>query len=234
MFHDGSVTSFVIPAPVQTALAIAGSSDRFPVRRIFCVGRNYAEHAREMGHDPDQDPPFFFTKPADTLVPSGATIPYPPMTANLHHEAELVAAIGTGGANIDAANALSHVWGYAAGNDLTRRDLQAQAKELRRPWDMAKGFDNSAVIGALHPATAGHALSGAIRCHVDGALRQSADLTDMIWKLPDIIAHLSRFVALQPGDLIFTGTPAGVGPIGRGETCVVEIDGLDPAVVTIS
>jgi fumarylpyruvate hydrolase len=234
MFHDGSVTSFVIPAPVQPALAVAGSSDRFPVRRIFCVGRNYAEHAREMGHDPDQDPPFFFTKPADALVHSGAILTYPTMTADLHHEAELVAAIGTGGAAIDAAKALHHVWGYAAGNDLTRRDLQAEAKAMRRPWDMAKGFDNSAVVGALRPATQGHALSGAIRCQVDGALRQSADLTDMIWKLPDIIAHLSRFVTLQPGDLIFTGTPAGVGPINRGQTCVVEIDGLDPAVVTFA
>jgi fumarylpyruvate hydrolase len=228
------VTGFVFPAPAQPSVAVACSSDRFPVRRIFCLGRNYAEHAREMGHDPDRDPPFFFTKPADALVNSGARLAYPPMTADLHHEAELVAAIGTGGADIDAAKALHHVWGYAAGNDLTRRDLQAEAKALRRPWDMAKGFDNSAVVGALHPATAGHVLSGAIRCHLDGALRQSADLSDMIWTLPDILAHLSRFVTLQPGDLIFTGTPAGVGPIGRGQTCVVRIDGLDPAVVTIT
>ena len=228
------MSGFVIPAPVQPALAVAGSSDLFPVRRIFCVGRNYADHAREMGHDPDRDPPFFFIKPADALAHSGATLTYPSMTADLHHEAELVAAIGTGGAEIDAAKALHHVWGYAAGNDLTRRDLQAEAKALRRPWDMAKGFDNSAVVSALRPATQGHVLSGAIRCHVDGALRQSADLTDMIWPLADIIAHLSRFVTLQPGDLIFTGTPAGVGPIGRGQTCVVEIDGLDPAVVTIA
>jgi fumarylpyruvate hydrolase len=227
------MSGFVIPAPPQPALAVACSSARFPVRRIFCVGRNYAEHAREMGHDPDRDPPFFFTKPADALVGSGATLAYPMMTANLHHEAELVAAIGTGGASIDAATALQHVWGYAAGNDLTRRDLQAKAKDLRRPWDMAKGFDNSAVVGTLRPATEGHVLSGAIRCLVDGALRQTADLTDMIWTLPDIIAHLSRFVTLQPGDLIFTGTPAGVGPIERGQTCVVEIDGLDPAIVTV-
>ena len=227
------MTGFVFPAPAQPGLAIAGSSDRFPVRRIFCVGRNYAEHAREMGHDPDRDPPFFFTKPADALVNSGAALAYPPMTADLHHEAELVAAIGTGGADIAADTALDHVWGYAAGNDLTRRDLQAEAKALRWPWDMAKGFDNSAVVGALRPATKGHVLSGAIRCPLDGAVRQSADLTDMIWTLPDILAHLSRFVTLQPGDLIFTGTPAGVGPIGRGQTCVVKIDGLEPAVVTI-
>jgi len=227
------MTGFVFPAPALPALAIAGSSDRFPVRRIFCVGRNYAEHAREMGHDPDRDPPFFFTKPADALVNSGAALAYPPMTADLHHEAELVAAIGTGGADISSDTALDHVWGYAAGNDLTRRDLQAEAKALRRPWDMAKGFDNSAVVGALRPATKGHVLSGAIRCHLDGAVRQSAELSDMIWTLPDILAHLSRYVTLQSGDLIFTGTPAGVGPIGRSQTCVVEIDGLEPAVVTI-
>lgn len=234
MFHDGPVTRFVLPAPPQPALAVAGSSDRFPVRRIFCVGRNYAEHAREMGHDPDRDPPFFFTKPADALVNSPATLAYPVMTSNLHHEAELVAAIGTGGADIDAGKALDHVWGYATGNDLTRRDLQADAKALRRPWDMAKAFDHSAVAGALRPATQGHILSGAIRCSLDGVLRQSADLTDMIWTLPEIIAHLSRFVTLHPGDLIFTGTPAGVGPIERGQTCVVAIDGLEPAIVTIS
>ena len=227
------MTGFVIAAPAQPSLAVQGSEACFPVRRIFCVGRNYAEHAREMGHDPDRDPPFFFTKPADALVASGATIPYPSMTADLHHEAELVVAIGHAGQDIAPANALSHVWGYAAGNDLTRRDLQAEAKQLRRPWDMAKGFDRSAVAGALRPVVAGHALSGAIRCLVDGDIRQRADLADMIWGVPDIIATLSRFVGLQPGDLIFTGTPAGVGPILRGQTCVVEVDGLAPAVVTV-
>lgn len=227
------MTVFVLPPPDQPALHVAGSTDRFAVRRIFCVGRNYAEHAREMGNDPDRDPPFFFTKPADALVPSGAKIPYPPQTADLHHEAELVAAIGIGGADIPQDQALSHVWGYAAGNDLTRRDLQAEAKALRRPWDMAKGFDRSAVAGALRPAALGHLNSGKIACLVDGAMRQSADLSDMIWPLPAIIAHLSRLVTLAPGDLIFTGTPAGVGPIARGQTCTVRIDGLEPAVVTV-
>ena len=227
------MSGYAIPAPPQPSVAIAGSALRFPVRRIFCVGRNYADHAREMGHDSDRDPPFFFTKPADALVESGSTIPYPPMTDDLHHEAELVVAIGSGGQDIAEENALAHVWGYAAGNDLTRRDLQAQAKSLRRPWDMSKGFDHSAVIGALRPASGGHALSGAIRCTVDGALRQQADLADMIWGVPAIITHLSRFVALHPGDLIFTGTPAGVGPITPGQTVVVEIDGLDPAMVTV-
>jgi fumarylpyruvate hydrolase len=187
-----------------------------------------------MGNDPDREPPFFFTKPADALVASGATIPFPPATSDLHHEAELVAAIGTPGAGIDPDSALSHVWGYAAGNDLTRRDLQAEAKSMRRPWDMAKGFDNSAVVGALTPAAVGNFAKGAIRCTVDGAIRQDSDLSQMIWPLPEIIAHLSRLVALRPGDLVFTGTPAGVGPLRRGQTCVVAIDGLEPASVTLA
>lgn len=223
---------YVIPCPTQPSLPIAGSSQRFPVRRIFCVGRNYAEHAREMGNNPDLEPPFFFTKPADALVESGQTIPYPPATTDLHHEAELVIAIGTGGSNIPAADALAHVWGYASGNDLTRRDLQADAKATRRPWDMAKAFDHSAVVGLLHPATA--PLTGRITCTVDGTLRQDAQLTDMIWPVPGIIAYLSTLVTLMPGDLIFTGTPAGVGPLIPGQTCTVDIEGLTPATVTIS
>ncbi len=234
MLYDGAMTGYAFHPPPQPDVAITGSDLRFPVRRIFCVGRNYAEHAREMGHDPDRDPPFFFTKPADALVESGSTIPYPPMTAELHHEAELVVAIGAGGHDISEETALAHVWGYGTGNDLTRRDLQAQAKSLRRPWDMSKGFDHSAVVGALRPVADGHALQGAIRCRVNGLLRQQADLADMIWSVPSIIAHLTRFVALQPGDLIFTGTPAGVGPILRGQTTLVEIEGLDPAVVTVA
>ncbi len=224
--------SYVIPCPIQPSLAVMGSDARFPVRRIFCVGRNYAEHAREMGHDPDRDPPFFFTKPADAIVESGATIAYPSATADLHHEAELVAAIGIGGSDIPVDQALAHVWGYAAGNDLTRRDLQAEAKSLRRPWDMSKGFDQSAVVGLLQQAKG--PLSGKITCTVDGAPRQEAQLSDMIWSLPEIIGYLSKLVALEPGDLIFTGTPAGVGAIAKGQTCEVHIDGLSPAIVTIS
>lgn len=224
---------FVLPPPPVASLAVAGDTRRFAVRRIFCVGRNYAEHAREMGHDPNAEPPFFFTKPADALVESGATIPYPPATADLHHEAELVVALGAGGSFVpeDAAEAL--IWGYAAGNDLTRRDVQAEAKAARRPWDMAKGFDRSAVVGALRPASLGRP-DGRIRCSVAGRLTQAALLSDMIWPVPAIIAHLSRLVELAPGDLVFTGTPAGVGPIARGETCTVEIDGLPPAVVTVN
>ncbi|MDQ1847373.1 fumarylacetoacetate hydrolase family protein [Gemmobacter fulvus] len=225
------MSSYVFPPIPQPSVAIEGQSARFPVRRIFCVGRNYAEHAREMGHDPQAEPPFFFTKPADALVVHGASIAYPPATADLHHEAELVVAIGTGGAEIPETAALDHVFGYAAGNDLTRRDLQAAAKAARRPWDMAKGFDASAVIGAIRPGQA--VPQGAIRCRVDGALRQSADLAEMIWPVPAIIAHLSRLVCLAPGDLIMTGTPAGVAAIQRGETCAVEIDGLVPATVTM-
>jgi fumarylpyruvate hydrolase len=219
------MTDYAIPAPPQPSLAIAGSRARFPVRRIFCVGRNYAEHAREMGNDPDREPPFFFTKPADALVEDGATIPYPPATQNLHFEAELVVAIGKGGADIAVGEALGHVWGYAPGNDLTRRDLQAEAKALKRPWDMAKGFDRSAVCGALVPA-AGRPVAGRIRCRVNGVERQAADLAEMIWPVADIIAHLSQLVELRPGDLIYTGTPAGVGALAPGDSCMVEIDGL--------
>ena len=224
--------TFVIPQPAQPSLPTTGG-DRFPVRRIFCVGRNYAEHAVEMGHDPGAEPPFYFTKPGDAVVESGAAIPYPPATGDFHHEAELVVALAKGGTNLAGAAALACVWGYATGNDLTRRDLQAGAKAARRPWDMAKGFDASAVVGLLHPA-ADLPADAAIRCLVDGRVTQSARLSDMIWPVPAIIAHLSRLVTLASGDLIFTGTPAGVGPLTRGQTCTVAIDGLTPAVVTIA
>lgn len=225
------MSGFVLPPPPQASVAVAGRTARFAVRRIFCVGRNYAEHAREMGHDPDAEPPFFFTKPADAVVESGVCIPYPVATADLHHEAELVVAIAAAGVNLAESEALALVYGYAAGNDLTRRDLQATAKAARRPWDMSKGFDHSAVIGAIRP---GAAPQGRIRCTVQGRITQEADLAEMIWPVAGIIAHLSRLVALAPGDLIMTGTPAGVGPIARGETCVVEIDGLSPASVTLT
>lgn len=217
---------FVIPAPAIPSVPVAGSDARFPVRRIFCVGRNYAEHAREMGND-EREPPFFFTKPADALVGEGAEIPYPPSTSNLHHEAELVAAIGKGGADIPEGTALAHVWGYAPGNDLTRRDLQARAKEMRRPWDMAKAFDHSAVCGALVPVDrCGHLEGAALTCTVNGLHRQGAALADMIWPVPAIIAFLSGLVTLMPGDLIYTGTPAGVGPLQRGDSCTVAVDGI--------
>ena len=222
---------WVLPPPPQASVAVTGTAGRFAVRRIFCVGRNYAEHAREMGHDPDREPPFFFTKPADAVVDSGATLPFPTGTANLHHEAELVVAIGRPGSMLAENDAAALIWGHACGNDLTRRDLQAQAKEARRPWDMAKGFDRSAVVGALRP---GPMQDAVLRCTVNGALRQEARLSDMIWPVPAILAHLSRLVALQPGDLVFTGTPAGVGPLMPGDACTVSIDGLEPASVTLT
>lgn len=223
---------YVFAPPAPPSLPVEGLTARFPVRRILCVGRNYAEHAREMGHDPDREPPFFFAKPADAVVEHGSVIPYPPMTSNLHHEAELVVAIGKGGASIPAHEALAHVFGYAAGNDLTRRDLQAEAKAARRPWDMAKGFDASAVIGTIRPGSTPP--EGRIRCLIAGETRQDAVLSDMIWPVAEVIAHLSRLITLAPGDLIMTGTPAGVGPIQAGETCVVEIDGLAPAAITLT
>ncbi len=226
---------FAFPPPATPSVAVAGSDARLPVRRIFCVGRNYAEHAREMGGDPDREPPFFFTKPADAVVDSGAALPYPPMTQNLHFEAELVAVIGKGGVDIPEDRALEHVWGYAAGNDLTRRDLQSEAKSKGRPWDMAKGFDRSAVIGPVHEVTAvGHPAKGAIRLTVNGETRQEADLSDMIWSVPEIVSILSRHVALAPGDLVMTGTPAGVGALKPGDDCVVIIDGLSDAALRIA
>ena len=219
--------SFIFPPAPTPSVAIAGSDDRIPVRRIFCVGRNYAAHAIEMGKDPDRDPPFFFTKPADAVVEDGQTIPYPPDTENFHFEAELLAVIGTGGHDIAQADALDHVWGYAVGNDLTRRDLQLEAREKGRPWDWGKAFDRSAVIGPVHAAGAvGHLANGAIKLTVNGVVKQDADLGELIWSVPEVVSIISRSIALQPGDLIMTGTPAGVGPLSEGDTCVVEIAGL--------
>jgi fumarylpyruvate hydrolase len=191
---------------------------------VFAVGQNYAAHAREMGGDPTREPPFFFTKPADSLVIDGADAPYPSLTQNLHHEIELVVAIETGGAQIAAEQALAHIFGYAAGLDLTRRDLQTQARENRKPWDMSKGFDFSAPLGLIQPAAQiGHPKSGRIVLKVNGKPTQDGDLSDLIWSVPEIIAALSTYVALAPGDLIFTGTPSGVGPLERGDVLVGEI-----------
>lgn len=225
------MVALVFPALPTVTLPVTGRAERFPVRRIFCVGRNYAEHSKEMGGDPEKEAPFFFTKPADAVVESGSRIPYPTATTNLHHEGELVVAIGKGGAMVAEKDAEAMIWGHAAGNDLTRRDLQAEAKATRRPWDMSKGFDKSAVVGAIRP---GALPAARLRCSVNGALRQEASLSDMIWSPAAIIAALSQMVSLSPGDLIFTGTPAGVGPLNRGDTCKVEIDGLQSATVTIA
>jgi len=220
------MVEFVLPPPVTPAIPVAGGG-AFPVRRVFCVGRNYAAHAREMGSDPDREPPFFFMKPADALVTDGADTPYPPASADLHHEMELVVALGEGGADIAVADALAHVWGYAAGLDLTRRDLQGQAKKEGKPWDMGKGFDHSGPIGLLVPATRiGHPARGRIALKVNGRIRQESDLTHLIWSVPETIAYLSRLVRLAPGDLIFTGTPEGVAAVGRGDLLEGEVEGV--------
>ena len=226
--------SFVIEVPPVASVPVFGQKGRFPVRRIYCVGRNYAAHAREMGKDPDKEPPFFFCKPADAVVTDGADMHYPPGTGNLHHEIELVVAIHRGGANIPGARALEHVYGYAVGLDMTRRDLQQEAKDAGRPWDFGKAFDESAPVSAIYPvASHGHHSSGAITLSVNGEMRQSQDLSDMIWSVPETIAFLSRYYRLQPGDLIFTGTPAGVGAVGRGDVLVGAIQGLSELKVRI-
>jgi fumarylpyruvate hydrolase len=220
------MADYVIAPPAQAAVPVAGGG-LFPVRRIFCVGQNYADHAREMGNDPDREPPFFFSKPADALVTDGADMPYPSQTANLHFEIELVVAIGTGGSNIAAADALSHVWGYGVGIDMTRRDLQAAAKKAGRPWDMGKGFDKSAPISELVPVSrTGHPATGTIELAVNGVTKQRSDLNKMIWGVPETIAFLSSLVALQPGDLIFTGTPEGVGAVVTGDLLEGSVAGV--------
>lgn len=223
------MTDYAFTPPALPSLAIFGSSERFPIRRVFCVGRNYAAHAREMGSNPDREPPFFFTKPADAVVPAEGALPYPPATQDMHHEIELVVALRSGGADIPADEALAKVWGYGVGLDLTRRDLQSVAKENGRPWDMAKGFDASAPCSPLRPVSSfGHPSEDAcIRISVNGTVRQEGTLDEMIWPIPDIIAHLSRLVTLAPGDLIFTGTPSGVGALKPGDRVHGEIAGVD-------
>ena len=216
---------YLISPPPTPAMPVRGGG-LFPVRRVFCVGRNYAEHAREMGHDPVREVPFFFMKPADTLLVGGADLPYPPLTQDLHHEMELVVALGSGGAGTATEHALTHVWGYAAGLDMTRRDLQAEAKKAGRPWDMGKGFDASAPIGELMPAGGFDPTQGAIELRVNGVLRQSGDLSQLIWSVAETIAILSTYVTLAAGDLIFTGTPAGVAAVRRGDLMEGSVAGV--------
>lgn len=226
------MADLVLPAPQAVLLPVAGGGF-FPVRRIYCVGRNYAEHAREMGHD-GREPPFFFSKPADAVVIDGSPMAYPSATKDLQHEVELVVAIGTDGANIAVHDALTHVFGYAAGLDMTRRDLQAEAKKAGRPWDMAKGFDQSAPIGTIAPASAiGHPARGAITLTVNGGERQRGDLADQIWSVPETIAFLSGLVALKAGDLIMTGTPAGVGAVRRRDVLEGRIAGVGTVMTVI-
>lgn len=221
---------YVFTAPPQAAIPVVGSQQFFPVHRVYLVGRNYVEHAKEMGHT-GREAPFFFLKPADALVvvPDGATgdMPYPPLTSDLHHEIELVVAIGKGGSDIAAADANAHIWGYAIGLDMTRRDLQGEAKKQGRPWDTGKGFEHSAPIGPIHPiARTGLIESGSISLDVNGTRRQSGDINQLIWKVPEIIEHLSRYFVLQPGDLIYTGTPAGVGAVQKGDVLEGTVDKL--------
>ncbi|KMO19321.1 fumarylacetoacetate hydrolase family protein [Methylobacterium indicum] len=216
-----------LPVVAPATLAIAGTDERFPVRRIYCVGRNYVEHIREMKEGDERDPPFFFQKPGDAVVADGATIPYPPDTQDFQFEVEFVVAIGAGGRAIARDRALDHVYGYAVGIDLTRRDRQREMRALMLPWERGKAFDASAPCGALHRAAEiGHPVRGAITLSVDGAERQRGDLAQMIWNVPEIVANLSASYELKPGDLIMTGTPAGVGPVRPGETIAARIEGV--------
>lgn len=213
---------------------VAGTGMRYPVRRIYCIGRNYARHVAEMGHDVQRSKPFYFAKPADAIVASGGVVPYPPRTADLHHEIELVVAIGRSGRDVPAEAALDCVFGYAVGIDLTRRDLQHAAKEMGQPWETAKGFDHSAPISAIHPAaTIGHPAAGRIWLAVNGEVRQDADLAEQIWNVGESVAELSTLFELAPGDLLFTGTPAGVGPLVPGDRISGGIEGIDEIAVTI-
>ena len=217
----------VIPVWQLPTVPVVGDTATFPVRRIYCVGRNYAAHAREMGADPTREAPFFFTKPADAVVLDGATLPYPQATRNLHHEIELVVALKGGGANVPIDTALDLVYGYGVGLDMTRRDLQNAAKAAGKPWDMGKGFDRSAPITAIRPAEAiGHPLKGVVWLKVNGEVKQTGDLADLIWSVAETIAYLSGLVELAPGDLIFTGTPEGVGPVVAGDLLEGHIDGV--------
>ncbi len=226
--------SFVFEPQAVTAVPIVGESATFPVRRVYCVGRNYAAHAREMGKDPDKEPPFFFMKPADAVVPGGGNIHYPPGTSNYHHEIELVVAIATGGRRIPVDQALGHVFGYGVGLDMTRRDLQFAARDLGRPWDFGKSFDESAPLGPLHRAAqTGHPAKGTVELEVNGEVRQKGDLADLIWSVPETISYLSDFYLLAPGDLIFTGTPAGVGAVVPGDRLVGRVEGFGSLEVTI-
>ncbi len=224
-------TQYVFPPQQIAGLPVAGTDARFPVRRVYCVGRNYAGHAREMGSDPDREPPFFFCKPGDAVVPvaPGATVelPFPSLTNNFHYECELVVAIGKGGADIAVGDALSHVFGYAVGLDMTRRDLQGKMKDAGRPWEIGKAFDYSAPVGEIRRAAeAGDVARAAISLSVDGAVKQSSHVTHLIWSISETIANLSTLFKLEPGDLIFTGTPEGVGAVQRGQLMIGQIEGL--------
>jgi fumarylpyruvate hydrolase len=224
---------FVIEPPAAVSLPVAGSEKQFPVRRVYCIGRNYAAHAREMGYDPDRDPPFFFQKNPDNLDPSGI-FPYPPRTSVVHHEVEMLVALKSGGTDIPVETALDHVFGYGLALDMTRRDLQEQAKNSGRPWEIGKAFDRSAPCGPIHSAaTVGHLDHGQIALTVNGDPRQEGDLNQMIWKVPEMISYLSEYFELAPGDVILSGTPAGVGPVVAGDVMELSIEGLGSLTVSV-
>ena len=227
------MSDFLFPPSEPVSLPVLGAAARFPVRRVLCVGQNYAAHAREMGADPDRRPPFFFSKPADALVPLGGEVPYPSATRDLHHEVELVVAIGHGGSDLTPDEAAGLIVGWAVGVDLTRRDIQAEAKKAGRPWDAAKGFDFSAPIGPITRVQDLAQPAGAVQLTVNGVVRQSGDLADMIWSPAEVVAQATMLWRLAPGDLIFTGTPEGVGPLERGDKVVARVDGLEPVTFTL-
>jgi len=228
------VTEYVLPLWEPAAVPVVGTAALFPVHRLYCVGRNYAAHGIEMGGDPSREPPFFFSKPADAIVRDGTTAPFPSVTSNLHHEVELVVALASGGKDIPESEALDHVFGYAVGIDLTRRDLQDEAKSMGRPWDMSKGFDASAPCSAIRRASeTGHPTRARITLKINGATRQDGDIAAMIWNIPETISYLSRLVELKPGDLIYTGTPEGVGPVRRGDRLEAELAGIGSLSVTL-
>ena len=228
------MSQYVFPPAPQAAVAVRGSSQQYAVSRIFCVGRNYAAHAREMGSDPDREPPFYFSKTPIDLIATGATIPYPLGTQNYHYEMELVIAIGKPAFRVTPEQALDAVWGYACGLDMTRRDLQTKSREAGRLWDFGKDFENAAVISPLVPASeVGHLKSGNIQLSVNGQLKQNGDLKDLIWSVPEVVANLSEYYHLQPGDLIYTGTPEGVGPLQPGDKITGQIDGVGAIALTI-
>jgi fumarylpyruvate hydrolase len=231
---SSSNTNYVFAPPATVSVGVVGESARYPVRRIYCVGRNYAEHAREMGHDPDRELPFFFQKNPDNLVLDNKDFPYPTMTSNLHHEIELVVAMGSGGSDISAADALTHVYGYALGIDMTRRDLQNEAKKTGRPWEIGKAFEHSAPMTDITPAAkSGHLSKGAIWLKVNGEVRQQSDLTQLIWNIPEIIAHLSAIFELRAGDLIMTGTPAGVAAVKPGDVMEGYCEGVGTIITKV-
>lgn len=228
------MSATVIPAPQPVLLPVEGTNETFPVRRVYCVGRNYADHAIEMGHDPSREPPFFFQKNPDNLLPAGQDFPYPPLSSNVHYEVECVVALKSGGSNISVENALDHVWGYGVGIDMTRRDMQDGLKKMGRSWEGAKAFEFSAPISPLVPASKiGHPDKGAVWLDVNGARKQSGDLDQMIWKTAEIIAELSKVFALAAGDVIMTGTPAGVGPVVKGDIMECGVDGVGRLTVKV-